>query len=236
MTMKAGVSLRVVENPIYKERHDQISHDLITFLQRQGMLPVLMPNLYEDITAYADSMGIDFLLLSGGNNVVPINQDESLLVPDAFIERDLTEKKLIHYALENQIPILGICRGMQMINVYFHGKIERDLKSVCQGETVHVCERHEIRIIHEEIKSIMGTSRIHTNSYHNQGILANDLGIGLKPFALGEGNNIEGFYHPTHHMIGVQWHPERKYSHMVLDQLLLEAWMDLEKYKKLFLS
>jgi putative glutamine amidotransferase len=163
-----------------------------------------------------------------------IENEEHEQIPDAFAERDFAEKELISYAIKNEIPIFGVCRGMQMLNVYFGGKLERNLTTVCQRPKAHVCDRHQIWITCEGVKRALKIDSAHTNSYHDQGILVNGLGKGLKHFAVAGREIVEGFYHSSHHIIGVQWHPERRYSEGMIDRLVVKAWADLSHYRAVF--
>ena len=120
MNRIVGVSLRVVEATGYVEPRDAISHDWIRFLALHGMTPLLIPNVLSAPVDYIERMNVSALLLSNGNSVGPLDDTERRLVgDDASVERDSTERALIDFAIESGMPLLGVCRGMQMIQTYF---------------------------------------------------------------------------------------------------------------------
>ena len=110
-----GISLRVVENTDYNEKRDALSQDWSQFFERLGINPLLIPNTIKDISSFLEDMQVEGLFLSGGDNIGD-NQD-----------RDETEQKIINYSLEKKIPLIGICRGMQVINTFFGGTLNLDL-------------------------------------------------------------------------------------------------------------
>jgi putative glutamine amidotransferase len=107
--------------------------------------------------------------------------------------------------MEREIPLLGICRGMQVINDYFGGnqRTTNDLK--------HVNKHHKILIIENEIQKYFQKKEIEVNSFHNNLIDKNTVGKNLEIFAISEiDNTVEGFYHKKFPILGIMWHPERK--------------------------
>ena len=234
---RAGVSLRVVEHTLHKERSDQISHDWIQFLEDHGIIPILIPNTYTDIFSFVDNFRINLLLLSSGNNIGPLRiKENNFNISDVSVERDETERKLIDYALKNKIPILGVCRGMQMLNIYFGGQLERDLSPFYSEKKAHVTEKHMLRIENKSLQGILKSNHFFTNSYHNQAVSLKGIAKELKSFATADDIIVEGFYHPKHHVIGIQWHPERTQPSSRFDELILQAWCDFSKYEQLFLN
>ena len=102
-----GISLRVTNAEKYVEKRDSLSHDWSIVLQQLGFHPLLIPNTISDVSAFLDDMKVSGLILSGGDNI----GDEPL--------RDQIEKKIIDHAVSNEIPLIGICRGMEIINSFF---------------------------------------------------------------------------------------------------------------------
>lgn len=110
--------------------------------------------------------------------------------------RDKIERALIEYALETQIPLLGICRGMQQINAYFGGR------------TSSFDNLREARAVRVEHPVTMKERTFNINNYHNDGVFINGLGHGLEPLIIDEANGVvEAFW--TSGVLAVQWHPER---------------------------
>ena len=103
---KIGISLRVELIKKYDEKRDCISHDWINFLQKIDCMPILIPNNLHDVENYITDLNLDAIILSGGDNI------------GDFPERDKTENSILEFGIKNAIPILGVCRGMQIINNY----------------------------------------------------------------------------------------------------------------------
>ena len=101
---KIGISLRIVEAENYNETRDALSHDWITLLEELNLIPVHIPNKLKNLDEFLTEMNLSGIILSGGDNLGK-NKD-----------RDLTETRLLTYSIENKRPLIGICRGMQLIN------------------------------------------------------------------------------------------------------------------------
>ncbi|MCV0411903.1 gamma-glutamyl-gamma-aminobutyrate hydrolase family protein [Nitrosarchaeum sp.] len=187
---KIGITMRISDSQSYTEKRDAISHDWGKFLNKLNLLPIFIPNSIENINEYLSESGIEGIIISGGDNL-----------GDDLI-RDQTEKKVIDFGIKNKIPILGVCRGMQAINVFFGGNIKKN-KSVD-----HVSKRHNIKFISNDVPHI--TDVIEVNSFHRNLIEENDLGKDLKIFAkCQDDESVEGIRHTKLPIIGVMWHPER---------------------------
>jgi putative glutamine amidotransferase len=167
-----------------------------------------------------DISGCDGFILSGGVDIDPslYNGTRSYKgKPDEFqSDRDAFEGKIFEYAQKNKLPVLGICRGLQMVNVLLGGKLIQDLGAT--GNKIHCKEdqdkRHEIIIekktlLHDIIEMDHGK----VNSAHHQAI--DTLGKGLKVNARSDDGVIEGFEWSDRSdkpfLLCVQWHPERMF-------------------------
>ena len=188
---KIGISLRVGVIGEHNEKRDQINQEWITFLQELEYIPILIPNNLNNLQKYIQDLHLDGIILSGGDNI------------GDFPDRDETEKTILKTSIDSSIPILGICRGMQIINNYFGGNVEEK-----QGKK-HVNNDHRISLTNDFLFSEEKT--IIVNSFHNNVIKTELLGKNLVPFAEYEDDNtIEGFTHSIYPIKGVMWHPERK--------------------------
>ena len=125
---KIGISLRVVQAPNYDEKRDALSQDWSSLLEELGFIPVFIPNTLSSLENFLEEISLDGLVLSGGDN---IGENQG---------RDETENKLLMYAIEKKIPVIGVCRGMQLINAYFGGKLSID------DSTIHLAKKHNIEI------------------------------------------------------------------------------------------
>jgi putative glutamine amidotransferase len=159
----------------------------------------------------------DGLLLSGGEDVSPehYGQAPHPMLGQTNPLRDRMELQALAAAIRREIPVLAICRGMQLLNVFFGGTLFQDLPSQRPGELVHEQQApvghrwHSARVEHgSRIEKIFGTDQLFINSFHHQGV--DRLGQGLRPLAWAEDGLIEAVEAVDHPWIfGVQWHPER---------------------------
>lgn len=188
---RIGISLRVVTAQNYDEKRDALSQDWPIFLEKLNLNPIFIPNSLSNVRSYLTDMHIDGLILSGGDNL------------GDYPERDKTEKELLDYAVQNKIPVLGVCRGMQIINDYFGGSIEQSQNSQ------HIRKNHPVEITNANFLYFNSDS-ISVNSFHYNLIRRNTLGKNLEPFAIMKSDDtIEGFSHVDLPIFGVMWHPER---------------------------
>lgn len=210
---KLGISLRVVKNEKYDEKRDMLSHDWPILLEKLDFLPIYIPNTLDNIENFLDESNINCILLSGGDNI------------GEYPERDNSEKQIIDYAIKNEIPIFGVCRGMQILNDYFHGKIEKT------NSLNHVRKNHDVKIVNEFLKKYLKNERINVNSFHQNIIKNNDLSDELKPFAIFEDDQtVEGFVHEKLPIMGVMWHPERNSNEK--NQEILKQFLSNEEFRK----
>tara|TARA_B110000438_G_scaffold88857_1_gene88336 strand:+ start:5288 stop:5920 length:633 start_codon:yes stop_codon:yes gene_type:complete len=200
-----GISLRVVLIDKFNEKRDAISQDWTKFLEKFNAYPILIPNTLSNVEDFFSKIQIDILILSGGDNI------------GEYQERDETERKLIDFAIKKKIPILGVCRGMQILNDYFGGA------TIVTNNQQHICKSHTVDLINPKFSQIFGNDSLNVNSFHNNIITHEILGENLKPFALCTNDNtIEGFFHKSSSIIGVMWHPERD-SNVELELMLMNT-------------
>lgn len=189
---KIGISLRVETIKKYNEKRDGISHDWVNFLQKLDYLPILIPNKLKDVEKYISELRLDGIILSGGDNI------------GEYPERDQTEILILKHAIKNSIPILGVCRGMQLINTFFKGNVSKN------SDFNHVNNPHDITITNVHFSNLLGVSKFQVNSFHNNLIKKQDIGNELEIFALSENDmTIEGYFHKKYQILGIMWHPER---------------------------
>jgi len=208
--LRIAITQRVIENKEYIEYRDALSHDWLLFLSE--ILPecaiIPVPNIVSNINDWCNNLSINGIILSNGNDW------------GSAEVRDITEKKLVKYALEHDIPTLGVCRGFQVLNIIFGGELEENLKKHTTQK--HVCTDHELSIVNKKFLSHIGLDAIKTNSFHNQGVLLDGMASCLQAFAVAPDNVVEGFFHPEHNILGLQWHPERRSPNEKLDKQLIQ--------------
>jgi len=228
MSIKVGITMRVVNALSYNEPRDAISHDWVDLLLANNLEFVLIPNCGDKVNDFLELNKIQAIILSNGNDI----DDENVKVPleDVSKRRDLTEHRILRWTRDNNINTLGVCRGLQLINVIYGGNIEYGL-----GKD-HVGEIHRVEIYDSLTQKHFNTNSFVTNSFHNQGIRTENLAEGLIPFAIADDGVIEGFYVRDEPILAIQWHPERKLddnffnNQMPINFLINGAWW-LEKNK-----
>ena len=197
---------------------------IMPLVEISGCVPLLVPTCCgtTDLEQYLDLA--DGVYLSGaGSNIDPALYGQENLTPEKQQDRDrdLFDLPLIKGALARGLPILGICRGMQEINVALGGDIHQKVYNE-PGYDDHredaddpVDEQygpsHQIKLLPGSwFAELMGEEQIPVNSLHGQGI--NRLGKGLEPLAHAEDGLIEALHAPalSHFLLAVQWHPEWK--------------------------
>ena len=207
-------------------------------IRTAGGLPVILPAADGDPGVIAEYLeALDGLLFPGGGDVAPAYygeaRDDRCHEPDR--ERDFFEIHLARAALERRTPILGICRGLQVLNVAAGGTLYQDL--TCRPGTLpnHAAggeDRrkpiHPVRILPgTRLHAIMGVSESVVTSTHHQ--FVKDLAPGFRITAESpEDCVVEGIEDPDHpFVVAVQWHPERMYrehpEHLALFQALVAA-------------
>ena len=193
--LKIGISSRIINAENYDEKRDAISHDWPQFLEKIKSNIIIIPNTLTNVEDFLNDIGVNGLILSGGDNV---GDDK---------ERDDTEIKILNFAIKNQIPLLGVCRGMQIINKFFSGSIEKN------NNSSHVGNSHVVNLINNNIISLLKKNSLEVNSFHNNIITTSNLGKNIESFAITDNDKtIEGFFHTILPIVGVMWHPERDFN------------------------
>lgn len=183
-------------------------------LRRAGAVPVLIPPQPENAAELVESL--DGILLAGGDDCDPqlYGQDRHPLVIDLMDERrqsnDLT---LARVARERGIPTLGICLGLQMMNVAAGGTLVQDIESQIDTEIRHASvpgdrARHDVMVEQgTKLASMVPSTELNVNSSHHQAI--GEVAEGLRVAAHAPDGIVEGLEDPRHPFyVGVQWHPE----------------------------
>lgn len=182
-----------------------------------GGLPLILSPAIGAERAAAALAECDGLLLTGGADIAPARYgaEPSAALGRVEPERDAFELALLAAARDRRLPILAICRGMQLVNVATGGTLIQDLPTERPGPVRHEqaagrsARTHEVRVEPgSRTASLLGTTALRVNSMHHQAV--RELGRGLKPTAWAEDGLVEGLEGNGEGgwLAAVQWHPE----------------------------
>ncbi len=219
-----ALSMRVVDAKGYRESRDAISQEWISLLESWNAIPILLPNVYSDIETLV-SMA-DLVILTGGDDIVLDSDSNSVLEADEHAkERDLQEYKIIDVCINKNIPLIGVCRGMQLINYKFGGSLE----VIESGK--HVAVQHDVVFNDSEYSDIFGKIR-NVNSYHNYGITKDTISSALNVLAVSDDEVVEALSHEKYPIVGIMWHPERNTIFSKFDKDLVMHLINRNKYRE----
>lgn len=213
---RLGLTQRVTVIEEYGERRDCLDQAWTALLEGWDYQPLPLPNTVENVADYLDALALDGLVLTSGNDLAHL-EDASEPAP----ERDRFERAALEWALDRDCPVLGVCRGLEFVNVYFGGEL-----SAVSG---HVATDHAVTFPEEGL-SIPGRDRqlelpeeIRTNSYHDYGMTRKDVADALSIVATAPDGTIEGLRHDDHPLVAIMWHPERDGEATTFDRQLFDA-------------
>ncbi len=189
---KIAITQRLIVHNDYFEIREALDINYCKLLFSCGFIPIVLP--YEvDFNYYFKEFDIKGVFLTGGNDLYVCSSDK------LSFKRDLYEKNLLKYCIDEDIPVFGICRGMQLIADYFkcdfkkiNGHINRNHSLIINEDSLYIEELKKINIV---------------NSYHNFAI--NSLSKHLKVSANSDDGEIEAIEHKRYRIFAQMWHPER---------------------------
>ena len=201
------ITQRVDLIPDYGERRDALDQRWVGLLAQIGLMPIAVPNRI-DAAGLENLMSLPGLagtILTGGPSLVAYGGDTP--------ERDAVENTLIAKALQDGTPLLGVCRGLQVLLAYFGTPLD-----VVDG---HVAVRHGLSVCGDGPFADRLRPMTDVNSYHD--LSARDLDPPLRVVARADDGTIEAVEHADAPVAGVMWHPERA-EHPAAPDLALLAW------------
>jgi putative glutamine amidotransferase len=190
-----------------------LTHDYLLRVQEAGAIPVMLPPIGALPHAILDR--VDGLLLTGGEDVEPAHYGQGPSPKLGAVDplRDALELGLAAEAARRGMPVLAICRGLQVLNVALGGTLVQDLPSERPSEIAHRQEApstepsHPVTLAPESrLAELAGTERLMVNSFHHQA--AAEVAPRLRAVAWAEDGVIEALEGTEGFMLGLQWHPE----------------------------
>jgi putative glutamine amidotransferase len=240
-TLKEDVET-VAERPL--GRFLRADLDYVEGVVCAGGVPVVLPPVGDERVAGAVVRSLDGLLLSGGSDLDPgyYGEEPALELGPTLPERDTFEMALVGLALRRGIPVFGICRGMQVLNVALGGTLYQDLPSQWDGDVLKHRQAtpkwqpsHEVEVRADSyIAEVMGREVVKVNSYHHQGI--KDLAEGLVVTGRSSDGVIEAVEAgdlSQRWLLGVQWHAEAMRGAGPQQERLFEAHVSAAEHHAL---
>jgi len=201
---KILVTQRVDVVPAYSERRDAIDQRWANFLISINILPIFCPNNKNYLQALLADQDIQGVIFTGGGSLKKYGGDS--------VERDQMEQYILSWAIESNVPLLGVCRGMQVIQDYFGVKLD-----IVEN---HVGVRHKLNV-NQGLRLTRFIEKFDdVNSFHNLGTSQSNKN--LLPIATSDDNIIMAVEHPDKKIYGVMWHCERENPFKELDKNLVQ--------------
>ncbi len=222
----------------YPERA-YVNASYLNAVQQAGGVPVPLPPQHGAPARAALWKLLDGVLLTGGGDVDParFGEPRHLTVSDVSPARDALEIELTHWALERGVPLLAICRGLQVLNVALGGSLHQDIPSDLRSPLDHSQKEfqktrraqptHHVKVQEgSRLARILGALDVAVNSFHHQALKA--LGRGLSAVAWSPDEIVEGAEMPggDRFVVGVEWHPEDLVGHDPAARNLFVALVD----------
>ncbi len=222
--------------PLWDESNNSIwmLPDYMDGIEEAGALPLMLPFTEDEETLEQLTALCDGFLFTGGHDVSPaLYGEEPHPALGAVSEtRDFMESFLLKRAIELNIPSLGICRGIQLINAVLGGTLWQDLPAQHPSDIDHYPHAphgvpvHEVRLLPDTpLSALTGAETLAVNSSHHQAV--KELAPGLEAMAVSPDGLIEAFYLPGQRFLwAVQWHPERLYRTDLNNKKIFHAFYE----------
>lgn len=205
--------LERAQQGVWDVRAAFLPEQYLTGVTAAGGIALLLPP-QDPEAADAAIAGMDGLVLSGGADVAPelYGEERHPLTDPARVDRDAWELALFRAAERRRIPVLAICRGLQLVNVARGGTLQQHLPESLGTERYRlgggVFAENEIEVAEgTALAGVLGAGEARVHSYHHQGI--DRLGEGLVAAARSDDGLVQAFVDTSAgHVVGIQWHPE----------------------------
>ena len=193
-------------------RFDATPHEYVAAVLQAGGLPLLIPPAPPELATQAVE-SFDGVLLTGGGDISPDCYGETTVKETTGVDddRDRSELALVAAAVAHGIPVLGVCRGAQLVNVAFGGTLRQHL--LASNGVRHTQPRRRYETVHGVVLEpnsllahLIGSRELEVNSIHHQGIA--DVGRDLDAAGRAEDGLVEVIENRDRRVLAVQWHPE----------------------------
>jgi putative glutamine amidotransferase len=235
----AGNIFTAESDPVPGIERACVNDDYIQAVERAGGVPLMLPVVNHEECILAQSEACSGLLFAGGQDIHPkyYGSEARPCLGEVNSRVDAYQLKLIRSALESRKPVLGICRGLQLLNVARGGTLLQDLTEAPNQCLKHFENNRQYEVMHP-VKTASGSiletvlgSEFWVNSSHHQAI--RNVGAGLTVIATASDGVIEAvLMSDRDFVLGVQWHPERMVTKsdqmMVLFERLVKATIKAE--------
>lgn len=213
-----GITPGIGTDPENKSRRFTLNPSYVAAVEAAGGVPILIPPQEGNIEQLLDILG--GVILVGGGDIRPDRYGDDTVHPKTYgidDERDTFEFALTKAALARDMPLLGICRGVQVLNVALGGTLIQDIPDQHGTTIVHSQKEDEIPSSEPAhgvtvepgslLETVYGCAALQTNSFHHQALL--EVASPLQVAARAEDGIIEAVWHTeASWVLGVQWHPE----------------------------
>lgn len=216
MPVRPVIGMITAPNPKLLHGRHLINTSYVRAVIAAGGTPLLIPSDEDDGLAAEYLPLLHGLLVPGGEDVTPALYGEDPLRQVTFMneEKDRMELALIRGAVERGMPVFGICRGIQLLNVCFGGTLYQDLPAQYPGVLGHAQDMairgqltHRVTLEPDSLlEKLLGGEPLSVNSYHHQAVRTPAPGFTVT--ARAADGVIEGVEDPERNLYAVQWHPE----------------------------
>ncbi|WP_295156723.1 gamma-glutamyl-gamma-aminobutyrate hydrolase family protein [uncultured Brachyspira sp.] len=207
---------------------------------RSKGIPFIMPITEDEEIIKKMTENIDGIIMTGGADIHPFRFNEEPIekIGNILTERDEFDFKLMKYAVEMNKPIFGICRGIQVINVYFGGTLIQDIPSQRNTNILHsqtaeyYAPTHKIQTVKDSIIYDMLDEISEVNSFHHQAV--DKLAKDFKVTAAAKDGIVEAIEYKKKDsfILGVQWHPELMSAKNIKMQNIFDMFVEVCKSRK----
>ena len=201
---RIGITMRQTKASGSAEVRDALARDWAGFMEKTlpESLWMPIPNLGAEAASYCRNWHLDGLILTGGDDI------------GATPERDATERSLIDYFFGCSKPVLGVCRGLQMLWTGAGGRL------VKAGD--HAGTRHAVTLTDPHWLASFGPGGVGVNSFHTN-VLNGPLPMDWRCGAIDDDGRVEAIIHQRLPIVGVMWHPEREAAVSAIDRALFRS-------------